>query len=290
VTTPAAVGGGTGRADVEQERWALNDQREFLLRSIDDAEREHEAGDLATADYDVLLRRDRARLAEVETELAALGPAAPEAAPPEPPPVAPPRSRRAKWRLAGMAAACLLIVVGIVILVNHAVNPALPGQPVSGSITGSKELEIEGELQRAAILNNKGNAVAALTLYDKILGEDPDDPVALAASGWLEWNYGEAGRSATLMRKGRAAEEKAIRLAPTYYAGHLFYGLILLNQDHDATGAITQFTKFLAESPPKAQLANVSRQVASAYFLAKVPYPPALAATLPTTTTTTSAP
>jgi tetratricopeptide (TPR) repeat protein len=289
VTTDAAVGGGTGRADDEQERWSLNDQREFLLRSIDDAEREHEAGDLATADYDVLLHRDRARLAEVEAELAALGPAAPEAATPEPP-VAPPRSRRATWRLVGMAVACLFIVVGAVILVNHAVNPALPGQPVSGSTTLSKENQIEEQLQEAAILNNQGRAVAALQLYDKVLAEDPADPVALAASGWLEWNYGNAGRSAALMRAGRQAEQKSIRLAPTYYAGHLFLGLIVLNQDHNAPAAIKEFTLFLAEHPPQAELTRVSRQVASAYILAKVPYPAVLAAAIPTTTTTTSAP
>ena len=44
------------------------------MRSIDDAEREHDAGDLSEADYDVLVARDRSRLAEVEAELAALGP------------------------------------------------------------------------------------------------------------------------------------------------------------------------------------------------------------------------
>ena len=62
---------GESRAD---ERWFLTDQREFLLRSLDDAAREHEAGDLSDEDYAVLEARDRARLAEVEAELAALGP------------------------------------------------------------------------------------------------------------------------------------------------------------------------------------------------------------------------
>ncbi len=74
MTTDAVVGGEGGRADVEQERWSLNDQRDFLLRSIDDAARELVAGDLSKDDYDVLLLRDQTRLAEVEAELAALGP------------------------------------------------------------------------------------------------------------------------------------------------------------------------------------------------------------------------
>jgi tetratricopeptide (TPR) repeat protein len=285
------IGGGAGQADREQERWFLNDQRDFLLRSIDDAAREHDAGDLATADYDVLRRRDETRLAEVEADLAALGPvtADPAVPEPEPGPVVP-RSRRSTWRLVGIVATSLLILLGAGILVNHAVNPALPGQAVSGSITQSKEQQIEGELQQAAILNNNGNAAGALQLYDRILADDPDDPVALAASGWVEWNVGEKARSATLMKSGRRNEQKAIRLAPTYYAGHLFYGLILFNQDDNTTGAITQFTKLLAESPPKAELASVAPLVASAYNAAKVPLPAALSAAIPTTTTTTATP
>jgi hypothetical protein len=288
VTADPVVGGVAGPGDPDHDRWFLDDQREFLLRSLDDAAREHEAGDLAPADYDVLRRRDEARLAEVEAELAALGPAPPDPVVPEWEHERVPRSRRARWRLVGIVATSLLIVIGAGILVNHAVNPALPGQPVSGSITQSKETQIETELQEAAALNNNGNAVAALQLYDRVLAEDPDDPVALAASGWVEWNVGERGRSATLMRSGRRAEQKSIRLAPTYYAGHLFYGLILFNQDDNTTGAITQFTKFLVEGPPKAELTSVAPLVASAYTAANVPLPTALSAVIPTTTTTTS--
>ena len=63
MTTDAALGGEAVRPSGEDERWYLDDQREFLLRSIDDAVREHEAGDLATPDFEVLVARDRRRLA-----------------------------------------------------------------------------------------------------------------------------------------------------------------------------------------------------------------------------------
>jgi tetratricopeptide (TPR) repeat protein len=288
VTTGGAVAGRTGRSGDDEERWALNDQREFLLRSIADSEREHDAGDMATADYEVLRQRDEVRLAEVDAELEALGPAVPL---PSEPVDATVRPRRfSTRRRVGIVASCLLIAAGAGILVNHAVNPALPGQPVSGSVTITKEQQIGDELQQADILNNQGKGQAALQLYDKVLGEDPNDPRALAASGWLEWNYGSAGRSTTLMTAGRKAEEKAIRSAPTYYAGHLFLGLIELNQDHNTSGAIDEFTKFLADHPPKGEVATVAKEVAAGYRLAHVPFPAALAAALPTTTTTTSAP
>lgn len=297
MTTDAAPGS-TDRSAVEDERWYLNDEREFLLRSIADAEREHQAGDLAQADFEVLTTRDRHRLAEVEAALASMRPvgaamadagvltdssAEPTIAP-TPAEVAP---RFSRWRWMGIAAACALIVTGAVILVDHAVSPSLPGQAPSGSITLPRAQLIEEQLAAALSLNNQGKAVAALNLYNKVLTEDPSDPDALAASGWLEWNYGRAGDSATLMAAGRRAEDKAIRVAPAFYAGHLFLGLILLNQDNDAPGAVTQFNDFLADNPPAAQVKADASLLAAAYVEAGRAVPAALASG---TTTTTSVP
>jgi tetratricopeptide (TPR) repeat protein len=299
MTTDAAVGGDSAaRPDVPQERWYFNDQREFLLRSIDDAERELAAGDLAQADFDVLVLRDQQRLAEVEADLAALGPEAPG----DPEPTSSvtsatntPARRLGPWRRVGIVAASLLIVIGAVILVNHAVNPSLPGQPVTGTVTESKVKQIADELTEAAALNNNKEGVQALQLYEKVLTQDPGDPIALASSGWLEWNYGSAGGSASSERAGRNAEKKAIANAPSYWAGHLFLGLIVLNQDRNAPGAIKEFTKFLGDHPPDAELVSVAPLLASGYKQANVPYPAKLAAALATakaaassTTTTTS--
>ena len=64
------------------DRWYLTDEREFLQRSLDDAEREHDAGDLSDEDHAVLVARDAARLVEVEAELAALAPSRPRRRPP----------------------------------------------------------------------------------------------------------------------------------------------------------------------------------------------------------------
>jgi hypothetical protein len=41
--------------DRSDERWFLSDQREFLLRSLEDAAREHQAGDLSDEDHAVLV-------------------------------------------------------------------------------------------------------------------------------------------------------------------------------------------------------------------------------------------
>ena len=64
----------TGQPEREpgDERWYLTDEREFLQRSLSDADREREAGDLSSEDHALLVARDTARLADVEDELAAL--------------------------------------------------------------------------------------------------------------------------------------------------------------------------------------------------------------------------
>jgi hypothetical protein len=54
------------------QRWRLEDEREFLVRSLRDADAEHEAGDLSETDYKTLRRRDADRLATVEAALQGL--------------------------------------------------------------------------------------------------------------------------------------------------------------------------------------------------------------------------
>jgi tetratricopeptide (TPR) repeat protein len=273
----------------EDERWYLDDEREFLIRSLDDAGREHDAGDLTDDDFAVLTTRDRRRLAEVERELAALGVdlAALEVAGHPDSGGGPVKDGQvgdgqlgpwSGWRRIGIIAACFLVLAGVVILVVHAVTPRLPGQATSGSITASKQQLIEQQLAGALSLNNAGNAVGALKLYDKVLAEDPDDPQALAASGFIDWNYGSAGGSTSLESAGRKAEEKAIRAAPTFYAGHLFLGLILFNQDHNAAAAVKQFNLFLSDSSPTGEVASVASLIRGAYTQAGVAVPAALAA------------
>ncbi len=274
---------GGEQVHADDERWYLNDQRDFLRRSIDDARAEHEAGDLTDRDFSLLMARDEHKLTEVESDLARLGPLvepsdAPDTTPdpasaPAPATGAAPRSR---WRLVGIVASSALIILGVAILLVHALNPRLPGQASSGSITQSQAQLIEQQLNQAATLNNHGQVANALSLYEKVLAEDPGNPNAIAASGWLEWNAGATKGSRSLMSLGRVTEEKAIRLEPTYYAGHLFLGLILLNQDDNAPGAAAQFTQFLADGPPASEVQEVAPQIKGAYTKAGLPVPAAL--------------
>ena len=268
------------------ERWYLTDERDFLQRSLADADREHEAGDLSDDDHGVLVARDRSRLAEVEDELAALDAAAPAtsgAAPPDPE-----RRPMARWRKVGIVASCLLIAAGAGILVAHFVQTRQPGQASSGSVTVSQAQLIVQQLAQASALNNEGSTKAALVLYDKVLSEDPSNPAALAAAGFLQWNVGSTAHVASLVRVGRAEIETAVKDSPTYYQAHLFYGLVLENQDHNHAAAVTQFNDFLADDPPAAELPQAAPLVGPAYQAAGLPLPAGF--TTSGTSTSTSTP
>jgi len=281
------VGGGARSGD---DRWYLNDQRDFLLRSIADAHSEHDAGDLSDADFSLLVARDRRRLADVELALGELTPLPSSPPPPPPPPLpadtassgaTPPVAdapRTSRWRLVGILSSCALIVIGVLILVDHAISPRLPGQAVSGGITQTRAQLIEQQLAQAAALYSGGQTAQALTLYEKVLSEDPTDPTALAQSGWLEWNAGASDKQRSLETLGRRVEEQTIRVAPNFYGGHLYLGLILLYQDNNPKGAVVQFNKFLADAPPLAQVSAAAPKIKDAYTAAGLPIPAALTA------------
>ena len=275
-------------APSDDQRWFLADERDFLRRSLDDAEREHDAGDLSDEDHALLVARDTTRLAEVEADLAALEPEPASERVEAEPPGAPERPSWSLGRKVGLAAACLLIVAGGVILVTHYLQARQPGQASSGSVTLSQAQLIEQQLEQALALNNGGQTKAALVLYDKVLSEDPSNPAALAYAGYLQWDVGSAASVPSLVKIGRAEIEKAIAVSPSYYEGHLFYGLVLENQDHNDAAAVVQFDEFLADDPPPTEPSQVAADVAPAYQGAGRPVPAAFGTT--STSTSTSAP
>ncbi len=294
MTIDESVGRSTGGGS--DDRWFLADQCEFLRRSLDDAEREHDAGDLSDEDYAVLVDRDRARLTEVEEELAALGPAL-DVEPPVDEPLmksAPGRVGLPAWRKVGIVASCLLIVLGVVLLVSHFVHSSAPGQPVSGSISQSQAQAIEHENDQALDAYDNGENGTALSLFNQVLAQDPSDPRALAYAGFLEWNIGSKEHVARLVEIGTAEIRKALQVQPSYPDAHLFDGLVLANQDHEYAAAVAQFNEFLADGPAPAEALASAQDVAPSYRAVGEPLPNGFSAKTSgpakSTTTTTSVP
>jgi tetratricopeptide (TPR) repeat protein len=140
------------------------DQREFLLRSLEDLEREHDAGDLAEVDYVALKDDYTARAAAVLRDEHAAG--------------SPPRRRgnRGFVALAGLLAFAALAGV----LVAQASGRRDAGDTATGSIDQS----LTEKLNEAGRCFSEGDADCAIERYDEVLAEQPDNVEALTYKGW----------------------------------------------------------------------------------------------------------
>ena len=273
----------------------LDARREFLEQSLADAFAEHRAGDLSDQDYQALRRRDTARLAALDVRMVeadhlasagsggvavvvaapgreqAVGAGAvePVASPTVPVP-GPRRSRRQRFLITGATVsfgAALVLVVAL-----FAAN-RLPGQTPTGNPTLSQQAQIQQSLAQAATLENQGQSGEAAQVYQKVLTEDPQSEVATAQLGWLEYNTGVQGKSASLIADARAKLDQAIKLNPTDYAARLYLGTVILDQDDNAAAAVAQYQAFLADNPPASLLQQAATILRQAFTQAGAPVP-----------------
>jgi cytochrome c-type biogenesis protein CcmH/NrfG len=257
------------------ERWSLVDRRDFLRRSLEDADREHEAGDLDDTDYELLRRRDEARLGEVEVRLDALD-ARPASAPARVPGAGAPGARRRLRRPRRRAwlgvVGTLAVIAGAVVLVASLTSTRLPGQVATGDVRLTAAKLIDQQLDQAAVLVGEGDVVEALQLYREVLAKSPHQSTALAEAGWLEWESGSGAGKASLEAKGRESVAEAVRVAPNFYAGHLYLGTIDLKQGDDPA-AVAQYRLFLSDDPPADWTRDYSPEIRAAFSAAGQPLP-----------------
>jgi cytochrome c-type biogenesis protein CcmH len=159
----------------------------------------------------------------------------------------PRRSRQQRFLLGGSVVALSGAIVLVVVLIAV---PRLPGQTETGDITLSQQQKIAQTLAEAAADEDTGNFSQAAQLYNQILSQSPHQPQATAQLGWLDYQVGSSGNSATLTSEGRKLVQQAVKLDPQDFAGHLYLGTILLLQDHNATGAVAQYQQFLGATNP----------------------------------------
>ena len=280
---------------------AAAERRTFLARSLADADAEYLAGDLSDQDYLALRQRDMVRLAALEArtgEAAAVGPAVTQAAVavdervPEvgiataqragtavstaPGAGARPRLRlrRNTWFL---VIGCVCLASALIVAVATFASDRQPGQSATGTFAQTQAQQTEESLAQAATDENQGQVGQAAQLYQSVLHQHPDNEVALAQLGWLEFETGRQGNSASLIADARAKLLRAVRLAPSDYAGHLYLGTLLLQRDGNAAGAVAQYRRFLADGPPAALVGQASPEVRSAFQQAGLPVPAAVA-------------
>ncbi|HZQ57539.1 MAG TPA: tetratricopeptide repeat protein [Acidimicrobiales bacterium] len=255
----------------------LVEERDFLLRSLEDLEAERGAGDVDEGDYGVLKDGYTARAAAVLKELEARRDGTALVVEGFPSPAHPPWWRRGKVVAAGAGVAAFAVAAGV--LVAHTAGDRLPGQSVSGSVPNSRVAQL---LVQAGNDVQKNDIKGALKAYHDALQIDPSNAEALANQGWLVAILGNTANDRSLMDQGLAGVRKAEQVDPSLASAHFFAGSILL-QEGDAKGAVTEFQAYLNVDPSSPQAALVRKDLETAQALAEGKLP-AGAVPAPTTT------
>ena len=214
-------------------REELEEERDFLLASLRDLQKEREAGELSDRDYQALHDDYTARAAAVLRALER-GRDRPGARRERPQPVG---SRRS-------LGITIVVVLAIAGLAGGALA-AFSGQRQAGApMTGSLPDTPSGRMQQALQLESQGEAAEALRIYDELLRADPRNVQALAYRGWLL-------KRAGLPDKAMESLDQAVAIDPRFPDAHFFRGMVLYQDRNDPAGAVTEFRLFMSNNPPQ---------------------------------------
>ncbi|HEV3351376.1 MAG TPA: tetratricopeptide repeat protein [Acidimicrobiales bacterium] len=210
----------------------LEEQRRFLLQSLQDLDRERDAGDIDEDDYRTLKDDYTARAAAVlhaiDERQAGLAQAQRAV-----------RRKRSTKVTALVVAGVVALAIGGGVIVAATSGQRLPGQTVSGNVPSNVNDQLVAAQEDLA----NGKAVEALKLYDQVLKTDPKNAPALTFRGWIL-------ESANLHDEALASLDKAIAADPTFAMAHYFKGAVLFQGKGDPASAVKEFEAFLASNPP----------------------------------------
>ena len=228
-------------------RARLEEDRDFLLSSLDDLELEYAAGDIDAVDYRALNADYTARAAHVIRILAD-----------DERTVARARGAAVGQRLAWILGVVLVAAVAGVLLAQFSGSRS-SGDSITGDIrTTSREMLFEAQQAFAA-----GDADQALAIYDDVVEIQPANFEALTYRGWLTSRTGDAA--------GAVADlDDAIAIAPEYPDARVFRAIVALDLDDPETAA-AELAAFDDLDPPAfAQQLVTNAQVRERIALARV--------------------
>jgi hypothetical protein len=174
-TTEAPVAPGSHRPgrELDPDTLAvLEEERVFLLGSLDDLEREHDAGDVDDVDYQALKDDYTARAAAVIRSIDQRQAAFARVRPP-----------RRRGRALAWVAALLVLSVGLGLFVANSSGRREAGESSSGDIRQSnRDLLLQATSRWSG---NPPDFVGAIDLYDQVLSSQPANTEALTYKAWL---------------------------------------------------------------------------------------------------------
>jgi cytochrome c-type biogenesis protein CcmH/NrfG len=254
--------------DVEPDRGALEEERGFLLRSLDDLDAERADGNVDDETYARLHADYTARAARVLHQLD--GDAVTAVA--EAPPVS---TRRRVVSVAGIVA--FAVIAGIALA--YGLGARLPGQTITGNQGANQQSsaqaaakarvralqqevrakpeDVAARLALAQAYLASQNGAAALAQYQEAAKLDPANPEPFAYSGWLIRLQGFPDQGLTLI-------DKAITISPDYPDARFFKGVILFRDKSQPDAAIAEFQRYLVAAPDSPLAPQVRQLLAQA--------------------------
>lgn len=289
----------SGETEIDAaERTRLENERDFLLRSLDDLERERDKGAIDDESYARLHDDYTARAAAVIRTLRDGVDVRPVAAPTS--------SRRRVLTAVGIVA--FLVVVGATL--TYFVTSRGEGGTASGN-TGAQQSsgggsggitveqrrtrleetvaanpdDLASRLLLARYLEAGGDLAGALAQYDEVLARNPQSAEAQAQAGRILYLTAQAAVKSDpdavdgLVQQSLARLDRAIEIDPSYPDARYFRAIVVANEFGDFGKAQGDLQRYLILAP-NGQFAGQARQLLAEVTSAIDGTP------LPTTTTT----
>ena len=228
----AAKGTNANRRQLDPDALAaLEEERDFLLRSLDDLEREHDAGDVDDTDYAELKDDYTARAARV---LRAIDDRRVHAASTA--------SSRSWGRTAGVLVLVGVLALGVGWFVFRDAGTRAPGQGLSGDArqdSANLVLQAQQATGQARAALQEGDTSGALDsfqqaikAYSKALELSPTNVEALTYRAWVLHNVAGGSTSAQavqLDQEAMAGLDDAVATDGTYADARVFRAVLLTN-------------------------------------------------------------
>ncbi len=221
----------------------LEEERRFLLRSLVDLEREHDAGDVDDADYQTLKDGYTVRAAAVLRQI--------EAGTAEPPPERPRRWRR----LIAVTAAVIVGSIGVGFVLAGAWGERSSGQEITGLTPGDETRIL---LTNARDAMTQGDFELANSLFGRVVemerARGRDNAEAVAYFGWtlalLTRMDPDRPDADERLDAARLALAQSLEIEPDYADPQCFLAIIEFQFRGDAEAALPYVEACEASNPP----------------------------------------
>ncbi|HAY51436.1 MAG TPA: hypothetical protein DCY30_05380 [Acidimicrobiaceae bacterium] len=212
------------------------EQKEFLLKSLQELDQELESGNLSSDDHDMLVRRYTRELADIAKSEKAVSSGQP-----------PKKGYRTKALLWSLGVVLLGVVAGIT--VSQTSGDRSEGESITGSIRKSVNTQIS---EAQMLLGNRDRWGEAIEIFDQVLEVQPSNVEAMTYRSWL--NY-QSGADADIQI---AAWEEVLVLEPSYPDALVFISIALSNEGRHSQAAT--YLDELRSSPVREDILGIVQQ------------------------------